>query len=110
MSIDRTSDLGARRVFEGPEADAALVRMALEREGIDASIHSTHDVWARLHGAVYVVDVDQLEQARAVVARYVKGSTPSEAALSATWWCPSCGETIEGQFQACWRCGTARLG
>ena len=107
MSIDRTTDLGERRVFEGPEAEATLVRVALEREGIRTAIHSTHAVRARLNGAVYVVDCDQLEHARSVVARFVKGATPSEAALSATWQCPSCGETVEGQFEACWKCGAA---
>jgi hypothetical protein len=82
--------------------------MALEREGIGASIHSTHDVWARLHGAVYVVDPNQIEQARGVVARFVKGSTPSDAALSAMWQCPGCGEAVEGQFELCWRCGATK--
>lgn len=24
------------------------------------------------------------------------------------WRCPNCGERIEGQFSACWRCGTER--
>jgi hypothetical protein len=24
------------------------------------------------------------------------------------WMCPSCGESIEGQFGACWKCGAAR--
>jgi hypothetical protein len=108
VTIDRTTDLGERRVFEGPEADATLVRVALEREGIRTAVHSTHAVRSRLSGAVYVVDAAQIEQARVVVARFVKGSTPSEAAVSATWQCRSCGEAVEGQFEACWRCGAAR--
>jgi hypothetical protein len=24
------------------------------------------------------------------------------------WCCPDCGETIEGQFTACWKCGGTR--
>ncbi len=24
------------------------------------------------------------------------------------WRCPGCGEEVEGQFSACWNCGTAR--
>lgn len=24
------------------------------------------------------------------------------------WTCPGCGEQLEGQFTACWRCGRAR--
>jgi hypothetical protein len=106
--MDRTTDLGERRVFEGSEADAALVRVALEREGISVAIHATHDVRARLHGAVYVLDPGQLEQARSLVARFVKGASPSDAALARPWACPHCGESIEGQFGTCWNCGAAR--
>lgn len=25
------------------------------------------------------------------------------------WRCPRCGETLEPQFEVCWRCGTERL-
>ncbi|MCW8918091.1 MAG: DUF2007 domain-containing protein [Gammaproteobacteria bacterium] len=25
-----------------------------------------------------------------------------------SWQCGHCGETVEGQFSACWRCGTVR--
>lgn len=31
---------------------------------------------------------------------------PRRAAES--WRCRNCGETIEGQFTACWKCGTSR--
>jgi len=31
MSIERNTDLGERRVYEGPEADVTLIKMALER-------------------------------------------------------------------------------
>jgi hypothetical protein len=108
MSIDRTTDLGELRVFEGPEADATLVRVALEREGIRTAIHSTHAVRARLNGAVYVLDAAHMEQARGVVARFVKRSTPSDAALAGPWQCPSCGDAVEGQFELCWRCGAVK--
>lgn len=26
----------------------------------------------------------------------------------ADWTCPGCGETLEGVFETCWQCGTAR--
>jgi predicted RNA-binding Zn-ribbon protein involved in translation (DUF1610 family) len=32
--------------------------------------------------------------------------TPDQSAAS--WACPGCGEQIEGQFDACWKCGGAR--
>src|SRR5215510_5884488 len=28
--------------------------------------------------------------------------------VSNSWVCPGCGETVEGQFVSCWKCGTAR--
>lgn len=27
---------------------------------------------------------------------------------SAAWQCPHCGETLEGQFNICWKCGAQR--
>lgn len=32
----------------------------------------------------------------------------AEPVVGAAWHCPQCGEQSEGQFQACWNCGTAR--
>ncbi len=29
---------------------------------------------------------------------------PDEAKTA--WTCPKCGETVEGQFSSCWKCGT----
>jgi hypothetical protein len=107
MSIDRTTDLGERKVFEGPEADAAMVTLALEREGIRTSIQANAGR-GRLHGAVYVEDQSQVEQARTIVARHVSGEAVSQPA--SPWQCPSCREIVEGQFGKCWKCGHAKPG
>src|ERR1035437_4758223 len=32
----------------------------------------------------------------------------SEAQPHASWLCPQCKETIEGQFTSCWKCGNER--
>jgi len=109
MSIERDTDLGERRVYEGPEADVTLVKLALEREGIRTAVHSTYTVRTRLRGAVYVVEASDLERARSVVAGYVNGK-PADAAPSRSWRCSNCGESIEGQFEACWHCGTPKPG
>jgi hypothetical protein len=108
MSIDRNTDLGERRVYEGPEADVTLVKLALEREGIRTAVHSTYTVRTRLRGAVYVVDAGDLERARALVAGYVDGKDVGGTTLSRSWRCANCGESIEEQFEACWRCGTPK--
>ena len=107
MGIGRTTDLGERRVFAGPEAEVALVKVALERDGIPAVIQ-----WnltrGRQGGALYVLSERDVARARTVVARFLKGAQTSEAALAAPWKCPSCGEIVEPQFLACWKCGTAK--
>jgi len=28
--------------------------------------------------------------------------------IRGAWTCPKCGEKLEGQFSACWKCGTNR--
>jgi hypothetical protein len=96
------------KVYEGPEADAVLVKLALERDGIRCIVVDTNIARGRLRGAVYVVFPTQVERARTLVARHLKGASVSATALSLPWPCPSCGERIEGQFQACWKCGTAK--
>jgi hypothetical protein len=110
MSIDRTTDLGELKVFEGPEADAAMVRLALEREGIRTQIQSANAGRVRLRGTVYVVDQSHVEQARTIVARHLRGESVSPREAASPWRCPSCKELVEGQFQQCWKCGHAKPG
>jgi hypothetical protein len=95
------------KVYEGPEADAVLVKLALEREGIRCFVADTHVARTRLQGAVYVSPA-AVERARQIVTRHLKGASVSEAAIAPPWRCPSCDEIVEAQFQACWKCGTAK--
>lgn len=95
------------QVFEGPEIEVTAVRLALEREGIRTRVRTTATRF-RLRGAVFVRHSQDLERARAVVARHLKGSLPSEVVLAEPWRCRSCGELIEGQFQECWNCGASK--
>lgn len=44
----------------------------------------------------------QREESRRAFAEADAQQTP--------WQCPNCGETLEAQFGACWRCGTVRPG
>lgn len=48
---------------------------------------------------VWVVDDDDLPRARQLVDAVI--NTPDLPA----WRCRRCGETMEGQFAACWSCG-----
>jgi hypothetical protein len=100
-------EVQTEKVYEGPEADAVLVKLALEREGIRCFVATTNVARARLHGAVYVSPAIA-ERARQIVARHLKGAAVSEAAIAPPWQCSSCGEIVEAQFQACWKCGAAK--
>jgi hypothetical protein len=57
---------------------------------------------------VYVDSVADVARARRVVARHLKGASPSDAVLAQPWVCRACNETIEGQFEACWNCGAPK--
>ena len=95
------------KVYEGPEADAVLVKLALEHEGIRCLVVDTHITRGRLHGAVYISPA-VADRARQIVTRHLKGAAVSEAAIALPWRCPGCGELVEGQFQACWKCGAPK--
>jgi hypothetical protein len=94
-------------VFEGSEADAVLVKLALEREGIRCFIVDQALVRTRRRGSVQVSPSNAV-RARQIIARHLKGASPSDAALAPAWQCAMCGEMVEGQFQACWNCGAPK--
>jgi rubrerythrin len=101
-------EIRTETVYEGPEAEAVLVKLALEREGIRCFIVAANAARARLRGAVHV-SPSNAERARQIVTRHLKGASVSEAALMPAWRCVNCGEMVEGQFQACWKCGRAKM-
>jgi hypothetical protein len=62
------------RVYDGPEWDATIVKLALEDAGIDAVSDSSETLGSRhLHSTVFVRDAANLERARGIVAEYMKG-------------------------------------
>lgn len=86
----------------------SLFRAILEGYGIDCWIKNEFlsagvgeippiECWPQL----CVNDDDYVEAQRIV------DETLSEKDLP-VWQCASCGELIEGQFTACWRCGKSR--
>ena len=101
-----------KRVYRGGNlADTAHLKNLLEQEGIESFIKNL-----LLGGGVgdlppteiapelWVFRDEQAERASTVI-REALNAQPAPA--SAAWRCTRCGETNEGQFAACWRCGTS---
>jgi hypothetical protein len=53
---------------------------------------------------LWVTDDADQERARALVEAYLDAGENA----GPEWRCAGCGEPIEGQFTACWRCGEER--
>ena len=111
-----------KKIYEadGP-GDAHVLRGLLEVEGIDSVIRG--DDMVPLQGgslfhvetrpSLWVLDDDAGRYARAVAIadEYAAGKqAPAATEGAGTWRCPSCGETVEEQFTACWSCGAERGG
>ena len=84
----------------------------LETEGIHC--HIKNELLSRLSGEIpftecapqlWLRDERDLDRARQIVSDF--GRDPAAAP---NWRCPECGETLEGQFSACWHCGAWRQG
>jgi rubrerythrin len=87
------------------------LRNLLEAEGIRTTLKN--ELLSRLAGEVPFTEVameivvlrdDDSERAVALLAGY----RASKPASGPQWRCRKCGETIEPQFTACWRCGSER--
>jgi hypothetical protein len=58
------------------------------------------ECWSEL----WITNDEDLEKALGVINAAREGSTEP----GASWKCSKCGEEIEGQFEECWQCGSAR--
>jgi len=79
----------------------------LEAEGVRCQIKN--ELLSRLAGEIpftecapqlWLLDERDLEQAVRIVRDFRRG-----VVAGPPWQCPNCGETLEGQFSACWHCG-----
>lgn len=102
-------------VFASQDQSAiAIVRELLANEGIGTNIQNENmsavsgEVPFTLAMPEVWVERDE-DEARALTI--VEGFDSGEARdqqCKEPWTCPHCGETIEGQFTSCWKCGTTR--
>ena len=97
------------RVYVADEPSRAhLIKGALETEGIPAEVRGDQPFWADgtmvptdMHPAVWVQDEDS-ERALAILAAI------EERIRNRGAWTCACGTELDGPFETCWNCGTAR--
>ncbi|MCY4078240.1 MAG: DUF2007 domain-containing protein [Acidobacteria bacterium] len=100
------------RVYSAPIlAQVAHVRHVLEAHGIECRIQGEYrsgavgeippsEAWPEL----WVVDPADAVEAQRLVDEAIQGAETDAPG----WTCSRCGEPNEGQFSACWKCGTDR--
>lgn len=89
--------------------EAGFLRGLVEAAGIEVQVRSM-ELWTAAVEIYYSegarpslwVPERNLQAARRVLQQ--RGASAGQGA----WTCPGCGERLEGQFTACWHCGTAR--
>lgn len=93
-------------------AEAHLVKGFLESQGIEAEVRGEYltSGWGELPVdlcSVWIADSAQFERANELLIAFLKGSFARQFS-GEHWICPHCGEHLEGQFTACWNCGTQK--
>jgi hypothetical protein len=92
--------------------EAHLVRGLLISHGIPAEVRGEFltSGWGELPVdvcSVWVTDDAQFEAANELLVSFFKGSF-ARIFGGESWTCSACGETLEGQFTQCWKCGAAK--
>lgn len=92
-------------------AQAWLLRDRLQQEGIGVLLRN-EELFAALgeipfveiRPELWVIDDEVLPRAQHLLEAWQREAE----ATTAAWTCPGCGEYLEGQFGACWKCGRSR--
>ena len=89
----------------------ANLRNLLLQEGIETEVRTpflaaaTGDLpFTECWSELWVVDDEDLERATALIQKALK----PHPGTSKPWRCSTCGEPVESQFDACWKCGSAQ--
>jgi len=103
-----------KRVYSNESiANVGHVRTLLEHAGIPCFTKNEQLVGAlgevpflECMPEVWVYDDADEARAQALVA----GAVAAPPDVAAPWQCATCGETNDGQFAACWKCGSEDAG
>lgn len=92
--------------------EANLVKGFLESQGIEAVVRGEYLTggWGELPVdlcSVWITDDAQFERANQLLTEFLGGALARKFG-GEHWKCAKCGEELEGQFTACWNCGTVR--
>ncbi|OJA51314.1 putative signal transducing protein [Burkholderia ubonensis] len=98
--------------FKAPDlATAQHWANVLEAAGVGCELHNRY-----APGALGGLPADACapevwlddERDEALARRLLDAASRGPAAGATPWRCPQCGESLEVQFTACWRCGAVR--
>jgi predicted RNA-binding Zn-ribbon protein involved in translation (DUF1610 family) len=100
-----------QKVFQASDVtDAQIVQGLLEGNGINCVVKNADVLspageltFASEWPEVWVDDDSDVAKAMELIA-----NRENPAAKASDWTCPKCGEKIEGEFDACWKCGELR--
>ena len=92
--------------------EAHLIRGFLASHGVTTEVRGEYltSGWGELPVdvcSVWVVDDAQFARANDLLVAFLTGSF-ARIFSGERWRCPQCDEPLEGQFTACWSCGTVR--
>lgn len=89
-------------------SDIGLVRGLLERAGIECFTKNEQLAGAlgdipflECEPELWIIHDADLSRAQIIVAAHMAPASTTEQ-----WRCTHCGEIIDGQFEACWQCGS----
>ena len=92
----------------GENAQAGLVKDLLEKDGISCVIRNDKLSTAlgmvpftECYPELWVLNDQDYAKAKEVLDSWLNPRNQ----LANSWKCSNCGETIEGQFTSCWKCG-----
>ena len=90
-------------------AEAWLLRDRLQQEGIAVLLRNEELFSAmgeipfvEIRPELWILDDEVLPRAQRLLDAW------RQTEPAADWSCPGCGERLEGQFDACWKCGHQR--
>ena len=105
-----------RKVFSSLEvSETVVVRDALLREGVEASIQNQHSAGSaavsgvRVPAEVWIARDGDLDDALRIV-RATLSALKDSGSAEERWTCTRCKERNPGTFELCWNCQQPRTG